>query len=1100
MASIKQWVRGCFAVVLMLAASGFVSKAQAAWGDIYCDILNSSGDAVVKAVELYNNDNPDDRACKKAIRFFGAQTIAIPGGLNVTQTPADGATYGLAIRKCVGTGANAESGCASNLTNADIVLDFTGYTADGGDCPIRINNGAKMDILNLTVKVKNVAKAICTGAKQPIQIENTDNNFAWIHNVRIIGPDGQPASESDCDDGTDNDNDGKIDCEDSDCTSNHTACPTTETNCTDGVDNDHDTKSDCQDSDCASNPACSPTTETNCTDGVDNDGDTKKDCEDTDCAADPACRETNCTDDVDNDGDTKKDCEDTDCAADPACVTTTETNCTDGVDNDGDTKKDCEDTDCVAAPTCATSDTDGDGVRNDVDLCPTEAGAVMNGGCPNTKCISEVDGTPKVKTGVDADGDGVDAACDADDTGGTTNPVPPTCALNAVEAATGFDLTWTSTNGTTATLVEEGTVVPLSTDLNHPAALNVNPASPKLYTLTVNGDGGTQCVRGVLLTPGAAVPPALTCTLTAASATGGYDLTWTSTNGSAAELTEEGTVAPLSTDLNSAAAVHVTPVGTKHYTLEVTGAGGLCADTIALAGSGSTPDGDGDGLDDDHDLCPTEAGSAANGGCPDTKCIGQTDHLPHTKAGTDVDGDGIDTACDANDTPGSNPAPVCDLVAVTAATGFDLTWTSTNGATASLMEQGNSTALSTDLNHPAALNVNPASPKTYTLTVTGPGGSCVDAITLTPGSPVPTAPTCALNVAAATTGYDLTWTSSNGTTASLLEEGNATPLSTDLNSSAAVNVVPTSAKLYILEVTGSGGVCSKGIVLAPAAPGGPDGDGDGIVDSVDNCDSTPSTDLTDTDGDGLGNPCDDDDDGDEDLDGADNCPLIANANQADRDDNGVGDACQIGGSGSVGNDSDGDGLSDQIEEDVFDTDPDNADTDGDGLNDGQEVGSPFFPACGPLDPDCDDDGVCDGPGTVTDGAGGIICQPFDGHGDNCELVSNGPNTPDISEEDIQKDSDANGVGDICEGDMDGDGVLDNVDNCPFIVNKDQSDQDNNGIGDACDPNFAFVQGGGGGCGCRMSGASSDGDVYAFLLMGLPLLVLNFLRKRQEESN
>ena len=38
-----------------------------------------------------------------------------------------------------------------------------------------------------------------------------------------------------------------------------------------------------------------------------------------------------------------------------------------------------------------------------------------------------------------------------------------------------------------------------------------------------------------------------------------------------------------------------------------------------------------------------------------------------------------------------------------------------------------------------------------------------------------------------------------------------------------------------------------------------------------------------------------------------------------------------------------------------------------------------------------------------------------------------------------------------ESDGDGDGVFDDVDNCPFISNPDQADFEGDGIGDACDP-------------------------------------------------
>ena len=57
-----------------------------------------------------------------------------------------------------------------------------------------------------------------------------------------------------------------------------------------------------------------------------------------------------------------------------------------------------------------------------------------------------------------------------------------------------------------------------------------------------------------------------------------------------------------------------------------------------------------------------------------------------------------------------------------------------------------------------------------------------------------------------------------------------------------------------------------------------------------------------------------------------------------------------------GEDSDGDGISDDIETDEYDLDPDDPDTDGDGLQDGDEVLRGLYAD----DPDYDSDGISDG--------------------------------------------------------------------------------------------------------------------------------------------
>jgi hypothetical protein len=254
-----------------------------------------------------------------------------------------------------------------------------------------------------------------------------------------------------------------------------------------------------------------------------------------------------------------------------------------------------------------------------------------------------------------------------------------------------------------------------------------------------------------------------------------------------------------------------------------------------------------------------------------------------------------------------------------------------------------------------------------------------------------------------------------------------------------------------------------------------DSDGDGVPDVNDNCPLTANPDQSDFNNDGIGDVChDSDEDGinddtdlcpsdefnDADGDGIcagmgykspmtgewDNCPWVANPDQLDDDFDLMGDACDADISGEqptcgVGqlppcppettiDDTDGDGLSDDDETNIYGTNPTLADTDGDGVDDGE---------------------------------------------DNCKLT---PNPYDIDADgngtpDTQTDTDGDGLGDICDPDDDNDGICDAAetlpdgtpgtpsggctpnpqnlgDNCPLIANSDQTDMDNDGEGDLCD--------------------------------------------------
>lgn len=213
-----------------------------------------------------------------------------------------------------------------------------------------------------------------------------------------------------------------------------------------------------------------------------------------------------------------------------------------------------------------------------------------------------------------------------------------------------------------------------------------------------------------------------------------------------------------------------------------------------------------------------------------------------------------------------------------------------------------------------------------------------------------------------------------------------------------------------------------------------DGDGDGVFDDGDgsdsagdaycvggtalvcddNCPAVANNSQSDTDSDGIGTACD-------------NCPTDANLDQADFDGDGIGDVCDTDADGDDALDGAGDNCPN-------DANPGQKDTDGDGLGD----------AC---DPDADDDGVLD-----------LI--------DNCILLSDLTAPFSAPYDDVsvypgiqaQKDTDLDGLGDICDSDSDGDSIPDGtlgaffvIDNCPFDANGGQEDLDADSIGDVCDP-------------------------------------------------
>ncbi|MFC1686010.1 MopE-related protein [Nanoarchaeota archaeon] len=167
-------------------------------------------------------------------------------------------------------------------------------------------------------------------------------------------------------------------------------------------------------------------------------------------------------------------------------------------------------------------------------------------------------------------------------------------------------------------------------------------------------------------------------------------------------------------------------------------------------------------------------------------------------------------------------------------------------------------------------------------------------------------------------------------------------------------------------------------------------------------------------------------------------------------------------------------------------------------------GEDFFTCpddCEPTGPICGD-GICDADEDMENCAEDCISEDYDNDGvlndvDNCMFVYNpdqknsagwgdgdacdcGPNDYYCTAEDYcitQGTPDPN-----CNGDMDGDGVLDEFDNCPHDTNPTQSDMDGDGVGTNCDncyedynPTQSNMDGDnyGDACDCQTDGICND---------------------------
>ncbi len=197
-------------------------------------------------------------------------------------------------------------------------------------------------------------------------------------------------------------------------------------------------------------------------------------------------------------------------------------------------------------------------------------------------------------------------------------------------------------------------------------------------------------------------------------------------------------------------------------------------------------------------------------------------------------------------------------------------------------------------------------------------------------------------------------------------------------------------------------------------PGQGDQDGDGVGDACDNCPQTPNADQQNSDSDLWGDACD-------------NCTHVYNPGRADADLDGVGDLCDNcpRQANPAQTDQDLDGFGDLCDNCPQHNDPTQMDSDGDGVGDACD-NCPQTP--NPTQTDSDGDGVgdaCDNcPQTPNPTQDNADNDPLGDACDNCYWLDNAD----------QANLDGDSLGDLCDPDDDDDGLLDDDDPWPRIVN------------------------------------------------------------------
>jgi hypothetical protein len=325
----------------------------------------------------------------------------------------------------------------------------------------------------------------------------------------------------------------------------------------------------------------------------------------------------------------------------------------------------------------------------------------------------------------------------------TVTPQAPTCTLNAnsdhiTQGGTSM-LSWTTQRATSASISTIGSVA-LS------GSYSVMPASSITYTMTVTGAGGTAtCSKTVTVTPTQHTAPSCTLSASPDSITygGSTTLSWNSSNATSASMSTIGSVA-------LSGSYSIAPSVTTTYILTVSGQGGTttCQRTVTVSTVQHTtpsctmnvsPSSVQQGSPVTVSWNSTNATSATLSSTGSVALSGSQTFYPNstTTYTLTVYGNGGSNTCSQTVGVTSTPVynydvPYCTIsttqYGVQSGSSVTLFWSSTNAHSASLDMVG-----SVQTNGSYTIP-NVTQSRSYTLTVTGPGGTrtCVASVTVQP--------------------------------------------------------------------------------------------------------------------------------------------------------------------------------------------------------------------------------------------------------------------------------------------------------------------------------------------------------------------------------